>query len=347
MKRETKKYKLPSGNVRIRASYVGDDGVRHQKSFTADTLEEAEGMRSVWLKGKRPDSYADTLTVSEAVKQYIDLKAAALSPATVRGYRLAYKNHIMGSRIGAVGVSDVSSVDIQRHVSILAANYSPKTVSNVHGLLVASVTMFRPDVKFRVTLPQRKRPVFHCPSDDDIATLLDHVRKNNMPELERAIMLAAFGSLRRGEICALLAKDISGTTVHVCKCMVRDENGAYVVKAPKTYSSDRYVQMPDFFAAYIKGIKDRIVPVDPDALSNRFRRAAVATGLPEIHLHSLRHYSVSILHAIGMPDQYVMARGGFSSDGVMKSVYRNVIDIEQARQDKLANKHFEKFRQQI
>ena len=31
---------------------------------------------------------------------------------------------------------------------------------------------------------------------------------------------------------------------------------------------------------------------------------------------------------IGVPDQYIMQRGGWSSDNVMKSVYRNVIDLE-------------------
>ncbi len=48
------------------------------------------------------------------------------------------------------------------------------------------------------------------------------------------------------------------------------------------------------------------------------------------------------MHAIGVPDQYIMQRGGWSSDNIMKSVYRNAIDIEAVRQNKKINGHFQK-----
>ena len=31
------------------------------------------------------------------------------------------------------------------------------------------------------------------------------------------------------------------------------------------------------------------------------------------------------MHSIGIPDQYIMERGGWSSDAILKSVYRNVL----------------------
>ena len=77
-----------------------------------------------------------------------------------------------------------------------------------------------------------------------------------------------------------------------------------------------------------------------DALSNRFRRAVAAAGLPPIRFHDLRHYSASILHAIGVPDQYILARGGWASDYVMKSVYRNSISEEARKQDARIAAHF-------
>lgn len=46
------------------------------------------------------------------------------------------------------------------------------------------------------------------------------------------------------------------------------------------------------------------------------------------------------MHAIGVPDQYILQRGGWISDNVMKSVYRNVIDLEKAKQDRKINEHF-------
>lgn len=47
------------------------------------------------------------------------------------------------------------------------------------------------------------------------------------------------------------------------------------------------------------------------------------------------------MHAIGVPDQYIIARGGWSSDSVMKSIYRNTIGAEYEKQSRKINEHFE------
>ncbi|MBR0090420.1 MAG: site-specific integrase, partial [Lachnospiraceae bacterium] len=56
--------------------------------------------------------------------------------------------------------------------------------------------------------------------------------------------------------------------------------------------------------------------------------------------HDLRHYSASILHAIGVPDQYIMERGGWSDDRVLKAVYRNTLDDQSKAFTKKANDYF-------
>ena len=56
--------------------------------------------------------------------------------------------------------------------------------------------------------------------------------------------------------------------------------------------------------------------------------------------HDFRHYSASIMHAIGIPDQYIMARGGWKTDTVLKAVYRNVINDEQKKFTDKINSHF-------
>ena len=90
----------------------------------------------------------------------------------------------------------------------------------------------------------------------------------------------------------------------------------------------------------IKDKKGRIVHYNPDQITSHFRRCVEASGIEYIRFHDLRHYSASIMHAIGVPDQYIMDRGGWSSDNVMKAVYRNVIDIEKARQTVKINNYF-------
>lgn len=58
------------------------------------------------------------------------------------------------------------------------------------------------------------------------------------------------------------------------------------------------------------------------------------------HFHELRHYAASILHAIGIPDQYIMNYGGWKTDYVMKSVYRNAIDEETQKMNDKISDHF-------
>ena len=199
--------------------------------------------------------------------------------------------------------------------------------------------MFMPDFHFSTTLPAKMRPDLYCPSDKDVKELLDYIRGT---ELEIAVLLAAFGPLRRGEICALTDNDIKGNIVSVSKSMVLGPNREWVIKQPKTYGSYREVEFPDFVIDKLKNIKGPIITASPDNVSERFRRALEAAGLPHFRFHDLRHYSASIMHAIGVPDQYILQRGGWASDNVMKSIYRNTIDLEKVRQTKKIKRHFEK-----
>lgn len=55
----------------------------------------------------------------------------------------------------------------------------------------------------------------------------------------------------------------------------------------------------------------------------------------------LRHYSASVQHAIGIPDAYIMQRGGWGNDGVLKDVYRHVMNDREREMNQKANLYFE------
>ena len=194
-----------------------------------------------------------------------------------------------------------------------------------------------PDLHLKSTLPAKKRPELYCPSDDDVKKLLEHIKGT---DLEIAVMLAAFGPLRRGEICALTSDDIHGNTITVSKSMVQGPDNQWYIKQPKTYGSYREIDFPDFVIDRIKDINGKIVNATPSRISGLFIKAITETDVPRFRFHDLRHYAASIMHAIGVPDQYILKRGGWISDNVMKSVYRNAIDSETVKQNKKINDHF-------
>ena len=65
-----------------------------------------------------------------------------------------------------------------------------------------------------------------------------------------------------------------------------------------------------------------------------------STGLPHFRFHDLRHYCASIQHAIGIPDAYIMQRGGWGSDGVLKEVYRHAMSDKENEMNTKANDNF-------
>lgn len=334
-----KKGELPSGNVRVQVyDYTDSQGKRHYKSFTGATRKEAQEKANRWkILRDSQEKQEEDITVSEAVARYIEIKSAVLSPATHREY-LATEKRYFADSIGKKHLSEVKSASIQIWISNLTRQgLSAKTVRNAYGLLSATLDMFAPDLKIKITLPQRKKPELYCPNDEDIKKLLESIKGT---ELELAVLLAAFGPLRRGEICALESTDIKGNIVSISKSKVRGPEGAWCIKQPKTYGSYREIEFPDFVMQKLAGRKGAIIHVTPDRLSNMFRKALLKTGLPHFRFHDLRHYAASIMHAIGVPDQYILQRGGWTSEGVMRSVYRNVIDLENIRQTQKINKHF-------
>lgn len=342
---EDEKYLTKSGRYRVQQAYYDEEGRRRVKSFTADSKEDADLAAALWKRSHDNADRKPKIKVSNSVEKYIEMKRTVLSPSTIRNYVHILRNHITPQPIGSIPVDELTSTDVQIWISTLASHASPKTVKNVWTLLKSSVEMFVPDVRFKITLPQKQKKEYHCPNDQDIQRLLEVIRSRygEKSDLEISLYLGAFGTLRRGEIAALTTDDIIGNSVHVSKCLVQDEDDNWVTKDPKTYESNRIVELPGFVIALLKEKHGKIIEISPDLITSRFRSCVKAAGIEYITFHDLRHYSASIMHAIGIPDQYIMDRGGWSSDHVMKSVYRNVIDIEKERQVRKINSYFEKF----
>ena len=315
--------KLPSGSWRVRIFwYTDQEGKDHYKSFTAKSKKEAERAALQWKQNDEPED----ITVLEAAKKYIKAKEGVLSPSTIKAYD-AYLGNF--TRIGSVKLSDLTSIKVQVWVSDLSGDLKPKTVRNIYGFFTAVLSMFAPDLKLKVSLPERQRNEYLLPEDEDILKLIRHTEGTR---LWIALMLGRFYGLRRGEICALSSEDLNGNVITIRKSKVQDRNKNWIIKTPKTSTSYRSLIITEPLLSALKEIDGDFIDCNPDALLNRFRRAQKAAKVRPFNFHLLRHAFASSAAVMGIPDFYIASLGGWRPDSsVLKNVYQNVSQAERSR----------------
>lgn len=335
--------KLPSGSWRCLVfSHRDPSGKRIYKSFTCDDpssrgKRKCEAEAAAWATEKELH-LASAKTFDIAAKEYIDTRRNTLSPRTIEDYERTSKLYL--AELQNIRIDDITQARIQRIVDNWSASLSPKTVANIHCFIAAVMRQERPQMALTTSLPQRTKPKLTIPTDGDVKTLLEAIEGSC---LELPVMLAAFGPMREGEICALRVENIEGNTVHVCENMVRkmvDGKTTWIIRHPKSTDGDRFISYPDFVAEMWKGKEGRVVDMNPNTLCKMFKRKLDSLDIPHFRFHDLRHYSASIQHALGIPDAFIMARAGWSSDRILKSVYRHTLDDWQKEMNDKANEHF-------
>ena len=344
--------KLPSGSWRCQVfshyeEVNGPDGSikkkRIYKSFTSDDPtkrgKKAAELAAAQYSAEKNEQkkVQSSKTFAEAITDYIALKEPVLSPSTIRAYKnisRQLETHFTG--FYEKKIDAIVQEDIQKVIDVLAQRRTPKTVRNYHGLITAVLGSCGANLNVHTTLPQKIPPNLYIPSDSDIQRLIDAVKNT---ELEVPVLLGAFCTMRRGEICALSLQDIKGNTIHIHQSMVLGLDHQWQLKPPKTVSSDRYIEAPDFV---IEKIRERgsITKLTPHSITIMFQRILDRNGIPHFRFHDLRHYSASVKHALGIPDAYIMADGGWSSDGVLKNVYRHAMNDRRKEMTQIANDHF-------
>lgn len=305
---------LPSGSWRCqvmvagkRISVVDDDpAVAHAKALA---------LKAGLLQKETPVS---SMTVGDAVDRYIESKDSVLSPSTVAGYKKIKTNDLEG--VAGTKLPFLTQEAVQRWVNDLAKKKSPKSVRNAHGLLSAALSVYRPDLVLRTTLPQKQKYDVKIPDLDEMSMILNAAQGSQM---ELPILLAMWLGLRSSEIRGLTWDCIEGDFIHIKTAIVDGENGAQE-KGTKTFSGDRRVRLPE----YIKEIldrqphtKDHIVSLSGRAMYNRFSRLCERLGLPHYRFHDLRHTAASVAMALGVPNTYIQQRMGHKTDNMLKTTY--------------------------
>ena len=176
------------------------------------------------------------------------------------------------------------------------------------------------------------RPVDHaCLTPAEIARLIAATD----PDWRAAIMVAAYGGLRLGELLGLGWADVE---LSANRLLVRRQLEAVTgeLRAPKTKAGSRFVELPGFVMLELKKWKLRCPKGEPELVfpdsagrpmddrnlrSRVFYPALRRAGLRRIRVHDLRHTGASLMIATGADLAAISRQLGHANPQITLSTY--------------------------
>ena len=350
--------KLPSGSYRVWVSTgkKNSKGKYIYKTFTDPDKTRAIRMASEWADEHRDAEEAGTF--GDALSAYVEASRARLSPSTVRDYTT--RANVLRDeypKFWGLSVDRVTRKDLQSLVNKLSDGRKPKSVRNYVGLISAAITDAGYSVP-KIKLPEPVAPNTRVPEPCEVEWLLKIIEGT---PLYVPVLLAAYGTMRDGEICALTMDDVHDEYIHVHRDIVQgDDKKWYIKESPKNEQSNRMVSFPAWIIKVVRenGNKSKSAPArfldhtvtdldgqyvtefHPFRLSKVFSRKVDEYGFDHFTFHRLRAFSVSELAGMGIPDQYIVARGGWATDNVMKRHYRRALQTKQDEVNQKISSHY-------
>jgi integrase len=332
--------KLSSG--RYQARYRGPDGALRPAPLTfgrkADaarwlSLKEAEISKGEWI--------APELAAQE-FREYAEqwMRDRVLKPRTVELYDGLLANHLFPA-FGNLGLADIDEAAVRRwRKERLEAGPKAKrpfghvTVAKAYRLLHAIFETAVEDDRIVSRNPCHIEGAGKEESDEREVVPLPVVFKiaETVPVRYRAlVLLATFADMRWGELAGLHREnvDLTACEIRIAEALVQPDRGGLRFDTPKSRAGKRTVAFPEEIADEIRWHLERFAEPGKDGLvfvgpnggklrrSNFHRsvwsKARENVGLPDLHLHDLRHTGGTLSAATGATLKELMARLGHSS----------------------------------
>jgi integrase len=263
------------------------------------------------MQGEWTDPERAKVTVADYAGQWI-AQRPGLRPRTVELYRWLLRRHIVpfivGIELGRLSTATVRQWRAER----LDAGVSESVTAKAYRLLRAVMNTAVDEDKIVQRNPCRVRGADRESPDErpvlSVAQVFDLAGR--MPERFRVlVLLAAFGSLRWGEVTALRRCDVAedGSWVRVSRAMVEVPGRGLIVGPPKSRAGVRTLIIPaairpdlvKHLRAFVKPGQDVLLFTGERAghavrrpnFSQRAKWTQVVEkmGLKGLHFHDLRH----------------------------------------------------------
>ena len=326
---------MPSGNWRVQVFLGTDDnGRKMKKSITAPSRWEAEKLAAEFVQNMQ--TARSRFTVAQAVRGYIDSKKNVLSPSTIRGYENILKTRLQN--ILDVDIHELDSIALQLAINEDAATLSRKSIAEAKNLVFAALKMYGVKPDFIITLPPKVPKVKELPTAEQVIHMIHGT------EIELPCLLAMWLSLRMSEVRGLQFGDIRHGVLTIQRSKLFLSNEDVIRNENKTYNSTRRLVVPQYIQTLIDAVPheredDFIVPMSYRSITKHLKKLCAENGVT-LTFHQLRHLNASVMLMLGIPDKYAMERGGWSSNGVLKSVYQHTFSEERKQVDERIDDFF-------
>lgn len=309
------------------------DGIRYRVSVDHKPSDrEARDLIHERIREAEPNTCGKD-TFEWSANKYIQSKSNILSPSTIRAYNSVLRN--LSGEFKRMKTASITQEQIQVEINLYAATHSPKSTRNAHGFISAVFRMFRPHMHISTTLPQKDKFEPYTPSEEDIKAVLNMAAGT---EFEIPFRLGCYG-MRRGEICAITSADLDGNILHINKSKVLNERNEWTIKPiPKTSESIRDIYIDDELVELLRK-RGEAFAGHPNMLNKRLHDYQAILSLPAFRFHDFRAYYASMAHAMGIPDAYIMANGGWASTRILDRVYKRTFAEMQAEANKSIASH--------
>lgn len=330
--------KLPSGSWRVRVkdprtgkyvSFTSKDGSRQGK-------RQLEAEAALW-HARQVENLAHP-PLRELVEEYIGSRRAVLSPSTIHGYEVIYRNNM--DMLLDIPISDITPKMVQEWINSLTISHAPKSVHNIYGLFTAVISYNDININLKkISLPPKVRKFKQLPTAQ---TVIDIFKGS---DIELPVLLGVWCGMRMSEILGIRRRDIVGDILTINEVIITVAGEHIIKDTAKTYKSKRQLRLPPPIMAHIRDIEcapdEHIISMTRNQIYEKYIWALGKRDI-DINFHDLRHINASVMAALGIPDIYAMERGGWSNTTTLRSVYQQTFTAERDKVDRTIDDYFSK-----
>jgi integrase len=345
---------LPSGLWQARISYV-DRGVRKRIAFYGKTRKEAvEKMQQALAElQKGMPVVSERTTVAEYLQMWLDeIAKPTLRPRTFQRYEQLVRVHLI-PHLGHLRLTQLAPAHVNKMMqAVMASGLTAATAQRAHAVLRRALGqaekwgMVARNVAKLVDTPKVERKEVQPLTAEQIAAFLEQARGHRLYAL---FLLAVSLGLRQGELLGLRWQDIDfEKRLLRVRVQLQRVKGQYVLSEPKSTSSKRTLQLPDFVLQPLQQHRANQLleraqvdvwgntwdlvfttssgrPIDARDLTRAYSSLLRRAGIPYVRFHTLRHTAASWLLAMGCDIRMVQAVLGHSQISLTANLYTHVV----------------------